>query len=87
MKRNYKDYIDGYKKGITDGKKDALVEYQKTNPNKDLPSNEILYKIFQLLFECIELDEKSCSIYMNSYEHYSNYITKNWEKNLSNEKY
>ena len=77
---NGKDYIKGYRKGIEDGKSDALLEFQKLNVNTDLPSNETMFKMFRLLFECIENDERSCSCYINSFEHYANYITLNWEK-------
>ena len=73
-------FVKGYKIGLKDGKRDALVEFQKTNPNKGLPSNETLHKIFKLLFECQEVDRKTCSVYMNQYERYTNYITENWEK-------
>ena len=73
-------FIKGYKIGVEDGKQDALVEFQKNNPNKDLPSNDTLYKIFRLLFECEENDRKSSSCYMNQYEHYANYVTKNWKR-------
>lgn len=34
----------------------------------------------QLLHECKENDSKTCSCHMNQYEHYSNYITKHWNK-------
>ena len=73
-------FIKGYKIGVENGKRDALIEFQKENPNKDLPSNEVLYKIFKLLHECEENDKKTSSIYMNHYEHVANYITKNWER-------
>ena len=73
-------YVKGYKIGLAHGKRDALIEFQKENPNKDLPSNDTLFKIFKLLFECKDRDEKTSSCYMNAYEHYANYITSNWEK-------
>jgi hypothetical protein len=84
MGRRGETYADGLVKGhrigFERGRKEALVELQKNNPNKDLPSNEVLYRIFKLLFECEENDRKSSSCYMNQYEHYANYITKNWNK-------
>ena len=80
MSKEMDNLIKGYKKGVEDGRREALIEFQKNNPNKDLPSNEILYKIFKLLYECEENDKKSSSVYMNYYEHLANYITKNWEK-------
>lgn len=73
-------YIKGYKAGIEEGRREALIAFQKDNPNKDLPSNEVLYRIFKLLYECEENDRKTCSVYMNYYEHLANYITKNWER-------
>lgn len=82
MNKRVKDvdsYIKGYKIGVEEGKREALIEFQKENPNKDLPSNEVLYKIFKLLYECEENDRKTNSIYMNHYEHVANYITKNWK--------
>jgi hypothetical protein len=72
--------VKGHRIGFEEGRKAALVEFQKDNPNKDLPSNEVLYRIFKLLFECKENDRKTSSCYMNQYEHYANYITKNWNK-------
>lgn len=72
--------IKGYKMGVEEGKREALIEFQKNNPNKDLPSNEILYKIFKLLYEGEENARKSSSVYMNHYEYLANYITKNWER-------
>ena len=78
MAKTYQDgLVKGYKMGVKEGKQEALVELQKNNPNKDLPSNEVLFRIFELLHECKEND---CSCYMNQYEHYSNYITKHWNK-------
>lgn len=71
-------YIKGYKIGVEEGKREALIEFQKENPNKDLPSNEVLYKIFELLYECEKNSRGSC--YMNHYEYVANYITKNWER-------
>ena len=75
------DYIKGFKVGVERGKQEGFIEAQKLNTNTDLPSNETLFKIFQLLFTCQEEDRKTCSCYMNAYEHYANYITKNWYKN------
>ena len=72
--------VNGHRIGFEEGRQEALVEFQKNNPNKDLPSNEVLYRIFKLLFECEENDRKTSSCYMNQYEHYANYITKNWNK-------
>ena len=79
--KNVDSYIKGYKLGIEEGKREALIEFQKENPNKDLPSNEVLYKIFKLLYECEENDRKSSSIYMNHYEHIANYVVKHWNTN------
>ena len=82
MAKTYQDgWVKGYKLGVKEGKQEALVELQKkNNPNKDLPSNGVLFKIFKLLFECEENDIKTCSCYINQYEHYANYITKHWNK-------
>ena len=78
MAKTYQDgLVRGYKMGVKEGKQEALVELQKNNPNKDLPSNEVLFRIFELLHKCKEND---CSCYMNQYEHYANYITKHWDK-------
>ena len=78
MAKTYQDgLVRGYKMGVKEGKQEALVEFQKNNPNKDLPSNEVLFRIFELLHKCKEND---CSCYMNQYEHYANYITKHWDK-------
>ena len=81
MTKTYQDgWVKGYKLGVKEGKQEALVELQKNNPNKDLPSNGVLFKIFKLLFECEENDIKTCSCYINQYEQYANYITKHWNK-------
>ena len=81
MAKTYQDgLVKGYELGVKEGKQEAMVELQKNNPSKDLPSNEVLFKIFKLLFECEENDRKTCSAYMNQYEHYANYITKHWNK-------
>ena len=78
MAKTYQDgLVKGYKMGVKEGKQEALVELQKNNPNKDLPSNEVLFRIFELLHKCKEND---CSCYMNQYEHYANYITKHWNE-------
>ena len=78
MAKTYQDgLVRGYKMGVKEGKQEALVELQKNNPNKDLPSNEVLFRIFELLHKCKEND---CSCYMNQYEHYANYIIKHWDK-------
>ena len=78
MAKTYQDgLVRGYKMGVKEGKQEALVELQKNNPNKDLPSNGVLFRIFELLHKCKEND---CSCYMNQYEHYANYITKHWNK-------
>ena len=78
MAKTYQDgLVRGYKMGVKEGKQEGLVELQKNNPNKDLPSNEVLFRIFELLHKCKEND---CSCYMNQYEHYANYITKHWDK-------
>ena len=69
-------YIRGYMNGFKEGKREALIELQKENKNADLPSNETLKKIFNLLFKCIEND--GTSVYMNQYDHYADYITLNW---------
>ena len=85
MAAKQKTYADGlvagHRIGFEKGRQEALIEFQKENPNKDLPSNEILYKIIKLLYECEENDRKSSSVYMNNVEHVANYITKNWNKN------
>ena len=81
MAKTYQDgLVKGYELGVKEGKQEAMVELQKNNPNKDLPSNEVLFRIFKLLFECEENDRKTCSAYMNQYEHYANYIIKHWDK-------
>ena len=81
VEKTYQDgLVKGYKLGVKEGKQEALIELQKNNPNKDLPSNRVLFRIFKLLLECIENDKKTCSCYMNQYEHYASYITKNWNK-------
>ena len=78
MAKTYQDgLVKGYKMGVKEGKQEALVELQKNNPNKNLPSNGVLFRIFELLHKCKEND---CSCYMNQYEHYANYITKHWDK-------
>ena len=82
--KNPNDFLRGYNYGRECGKQEALIEYQKENPNQELPSNEILYKIFDLLFECQIRDEETSSVFMNSYEHYANFITTNWERENSN---
>lgn len=71
-------YLKGYRIGIEHGKRDMRIEMQKSNKNTDLPSNETLYKIFGLLFEIQEIDIKTSSCYINTYEHYANYITEHW---------
>jgi len=76
--KNTNDFLRGYNIGVEEGKREALIEYQKENPNKDLPSNETLYKIFELLFGYMENNRNS--IHMNQYEVYANYITANWNK-------
>ena len=81
MAKTYQDgLVSGFKMGVKKGKQEALVELQKNNSNKDLPSNEVLFRIFKLLFECEENDIKTCSCYINQYEHYANYIPKHWNK-------
>lgn len=81
MAKTYQDgLVKGYKIGVNEGKQEALVELQKNNSNKDLPSNRVLFRIFKLLLECKENDRKTCSCYMNQYEHYANYIAKHWDK-------
>ena len=77
---NQDEFLKGYKQGLKDGKKDALLEFQKENPLSELPSNETLYKIFKLLFECQKNDIETSSCYMNTHEHYANYITKHWNE-------
>ena len=74
------DLAKTYKSTFEHGKNAGLLEAQKLNNNTDLPSNETLYKIFNLLFECQEQDEKAGSCYMNVYERYAEYITRNWNK-------
>lgn len=60
MTKTYRDgLIKGYELGVKEGKQEALVELQKNNPNKDLPSNEVLFRIFKLLFECEQNDRKT----------------------------
>ena len=76
--KNTNDFLRGYNYGVECGKREALIEFQKENPNKDLPSNEVLYHIFDLWFESQIVDEETCSVYMNSYEHHANYITTHW---------
>ena len=73
--KNTNDFLRGYKYGVECGKREALIEFQKENPNKDLPSDDVLYRIFNLLFRC---QEESNSLYMNQYEFYANYITTHW---------
>lgn len=75
---NTADLLKGYHIGLEEGKREALIEYQKTNTNRDLPSNEVLYKIFSLLFE-YQQNNKS-SVHMNEYEYYAEYIVTNWDK-------
>ena len=42
MTKTYRDgLVKGYKMGVKEGRQEALVELQKNNPNKDLPSNEV----------------------------------------------
>ena len=78
MAKTYQDgLVKGYKMGVKEGRQEALAELQKNNPNNDLPSNGVLFRIFELLHKCKEND---CSCYMNQYEHYANYITKHWDK-------
>ena len=78
MAKTYQDgLVKGYKMGVKEGRQEALAELQKNNPNNDLPSNGVLFRIFELLHKCKEND---CSCYMNQYEHYANYITKHWNK-------
>ncbi len=71
-------YVRGYMYGFEDGKREAVKELQKENKNTDLPSNETLKKIFKLLFDCMERDRKTSSVYMNAYDRYVDYITLNW---------
>lgn len=78
--KNTYDFLRDYNYGLERGKLETLVEYQKENPNKDLPCNEVLYRIFDLWFECQHNDEETNSVGMNSYEHYANYITTHWNK-------
>lgn len=78
---NPKEYLKGYKIGFQHGEESALIKFQQSNKNTDLPSNETMFKIFNLLFECQKKDEETSSVYMNQYERYANYITKNWDKN------
>lgn len=77
---NGNDYIKGYRNGFEDGKKEALIELQKQNTNTDLPSNQTLFKIFRLVIEKKEIDEKSCSCYINPWDGYCDYIVKNWDR-------
>ena len=77
------EFIKGYKLGVIDGRKENIIKLQENNCNSDLPSNETLYKIFKLLFECIENDRKTSSVYMNAYQHYAKYVTLNWDKELT----
>lgn len=70
------DYIRGYKVGVEKGRKEALVEFQKTNTHHGLPSNDALNKIFGLLFEYRERNR--CSAHFNEWECYRNYITEHW---------
>ena len=76
--KNTNDFLSGCNYGVERGKREALIEFQKENPNKDLPCNEVLYRIFDLWFECQHKDEETNSVGMNSYEHYANYITAHW---------
>lgn len=86
MAKTYQDdLVSGYKMGVKEDKQEALIqealiELQKNNPNENLPSNEVLFRILKLLFECEENDRKTGRFYMNQYEHYANYITKPWNK-------
>lgn len=84
-KNNINDYLKGYKYGVECGKQEALIEFQKENPNKDLPLNDVLYRIFDLWFECQIADEMTSSVYMNSYERYANYITTHWNDEKTQE--
>jgi hypothetical protein len=78
---NYNDgLVKGYKMGVEEGKKEALIELQKNNTNTDLPSNETLKKIFRLFFESKKQMEMTHSLYMNEWECHIDYITKNWNK-------
>lgn len=72
------DYLSGYKRGLIDGKNEALVKLQENNKNTDLPSNETLYKIFSLYETADRKMKESCSCYMNRYEYYAGEIAKNW---------
>jgi hypothetical protein len=81
MKKN--DFLKGYEIGVHDGKREALLELQNLNQNTDLPSNETLYKIFDLLFKCKEQEHATSSCYMNAYEHYANYITTHWNEEIN----
>lgn len=75
------DFTKGVNYGIKEGYEKALLELQENNTNTDLPSNDTLIKIFNLLFEKQENDRKNCSCYINPYDGYIDYIVKNWDKN------
>lgn len=78
MSNAIEKFKKGYEIGFHDGKEQAKIELQESNANTDLPSNDTLYKIFDLLFDCKENDHKTSSCYINSYEHYASYITRHW---------
>lgn len=71
-------FLQGYNAGLTKGKEDALLEYQRNNPVKDLPSKETLFKIFKLLFESKKQLEKTNTVFANMYDYYADYITTHW---------
>lgn len=73
-------YADIFKQGYNKGKKEGFIEAQELNKNNNLPSTETLYEIFRLLFECMDLDEKTSSCYLNPYKHYADYIVTKWNK-------
>lgn len=79
MGKSLDEFKKGYEIGVHDGRDKALLELQDLNEKSDLPSNETLYRIFDLLFECQENDHKTSSCYMDTYTHYANYITKHWK--------
>ena len=49
MSGNSEEFRKGYEIGVHDGRDKALLELQDLNEKSDLPSNETLYRIFDLL--------------------------------------
>jgi len=49
MSKSIEDFKKGYEIGVHYGQEKAKIEFQESNTNTDLPSNDTLYKIFDLL--------------------------------------